>query len=65
LFIKIPFHEKNRKVRLIRQETDFRKKRSGNQVEKHQKDGKSPEIRGFSHEKARLSARLSLCALQL
>jgi hypothetical protein len=47
LFIKLPFHEKTGNVRLIRQETDFRKKRSRNQVEKREKKPKKPGNPGF------------------
>jgi hypothetical protein len=44
LFIYIPFHEKNRDERLIRQETDFRKNRFRNQAVKAIK---TLEIRAF------------------
>jgi hypothetical protein len=51
-------------LRLIRQETDFRKKRSGTQAENRGIPGFFAFFGGFSHEKAGLKARLSLCALQ-
>jgi hypothetical protein len=51
LFIKIPFLEKTGTFRLIRQETDFRKKRGYNQAEIRCAGSKKPGIPGFSNEK--------------
>jgi hypothetical protein len=51
-------------LRLIRQETDFRKKRPGTQAKNRGIPGFFAFLVAFSHEKAGLEARLSLCALQ-
>jgi hypothetical protein len=65
LFIKIPFHEKTGTYDSSGRKRTLERSVPATKSKRPRKSEKSPEIRGFSHEKAGLWARLSLFALQL
>jgi hypothetical protein len=52
-------YDSSGRKRTLERSASATKSKSAKKIEK------SPEFRGFSHEKAGLKARLSVCALQL
>jgi hypothetical protein len=65
LFIKIPFHENTGTNDSSGRKRTLERSVAATKSKSLEKTEKSPEIRGFSHEKAGREARLSVCALQL
>ncbi|MFK0688883.1 hypothetical protein ACFX5Q_11830 [Mesorhizobium sp. IMUNJ 23033] len=66
MFIKISFHEKTgRTLDSSGRKGTLERSVPATKSKKQQAVEKSPEFRGFSHEKAGREARLSFCALQL
>ncbi|MER9998154.1 hypothetical protein NKJ90_04845 [Mesorhizobium sp. M0051] len=64
MFIKIPFHENTGTYDSSGRKRTLERSVAATKSQSREKSGKSPEFRGFSHEKAGREARLSVYALQ-